>query len=78
MKSLAQEIAAHEEKVAQQTYRQHQAIEADAREQLRKLEHERNGWARHDDESERYYTALGTLLENNVRGLIRDWQAVAR
>lgn len=64
-----------EERIAQQTYRQHLAIEAAEREQLRKLRHERESGGRHEDESERYYTALGVLVEQNVRGLLREWRA---
>jgi len=64
----------HEEKVAQEAYRYHLAVEREERTQLRRLECERDGWARHDDEAERYYTALGVLLEEKVRGLIREWR----
>jgi len=47
----------------------------DAPRSLAYMRHERDSWARHDDESERYYTALGVLLEDKVRGLIREWRA---
>jgi len=72
------DVAAQEEAIAQETYRRHLAVDAALHEHLRILEHERESWGRHEDESDRFYVGLGVLLENNVRGLISDWEVTAR
>jgi hypothetical protein len=68
------DVARVEEAIAQETYRHHLAVEAEQRTQLEQLVHERDRrmWP---SESESYYEALGVLLENKVRGLVREWEA---
>lgn len=68
------DVARAEEAIAQQTYRQHLAVDAQERSQLQQLVEERDPVELLDQDVV-FYTGLGVLLEANVRGIVREWQA---
>lgn len=65
-----------EEAIAQETYHQHLAVDAQERGLLQRLVEERDPRELLDQDVV-FYTGLGLIVEANVRGLVREWQARA-